>query len=409
LNFTIENGVTTLNLDMISTLCLALLLLIIGNFIKKRINFLEKFCIPSPVIGGLLFSLLAFGLRQTKVINISMDITFQSPFMIAFFTTVGLGASFAILRKGGYQLVAYWLLAGFLAIAQNVVGVGVAESVGIHPVLGVMAGAVSLEGGMGAAAAFGPTAESMGVNGATAVAIASATFGLISGGIIGGPLARYLIVKYKLSPDLSVTTEDLELEDKIETNSNKITADEILIHMAAITVCMAIGSLASSWFSNVTKLVLPGYVGAMFTAVILRNINDKAKFVELKTNVVDLIGDVCLSVFLSIALMNLKLWDLADLALPLFIILFTQVIFMILYCIFICFKVLGKNFDAAIMCAGMIGHGLGATPNAIANMRTVTDKYGPSPRSFLIVPIVGAFLIDLFGIPAIVWFMNAFS
>lgn len=406
----IINGLLTLKVDMIATLALALLLLFLGSFLRKRINFFERFCIPAPVIGGLLFSILALILKQSNIIIISMDTTFQSPFMIAFFTTVGLGASFGLVKKGGKPLIIYWILCSILAVAQNAIGVATAKLVGIHPVLGVMMGAVSMEGGHGAAAAFGPMAEGLGVASATTVAVAAATFGLISGGLIGGPIAKHLIDKYNLKP---TEVEELEGQSYREaagiSEKANITSTAFLLQLMVITVCMTIGAMASSWITKKTGAALPGYVGAMFTAVIFRNINDKFKLVKLDLYTIDLIGDVSLGIFLSMALMTLKLWELANLAGPMVVVLMSQVIFMLIYTIFIVFKALGQDFDAAVMASGMAGHGLGATPNAIANMGAVTEKYGPSTKAFLIVPLVGAFLIDLIGIPNIVWFINFFK
>ncbi|MBW9146892.1 sodium/glutamate symporter [Clostridium sp. CM028] len=400
----------TLKVDMVATLATAILLLLLGYWLIKKVAFFRKFCIPAPVIGGLLFSILALVLKQSGLITISMDTTFQSPFMIAFFTTIGLGASFKLLKKGGKCLIIYWLLCGVLAISQNVIGIVFAKITGIHPMFGIMAGSVSMEGGHGAAAAFGKTAEAMGIAGSTTVAIAAATFGLISGGLIGGPIAKHLIDKHKLKPSTSDNYDVKSFENVVsDTGNTKITTNMVMAHMAIITVCMTIGSIASGWFSTATGLSLPGYVGAMFVSVAFRNINDKIHIAKLDYYTIDLMGNVSLGIFLSMALMTLKLWELVGLAGPLLIIVTAQVIFMILYTVFVVFKFLGKDFDAAVMAAGMAGHGLGATPNAIANMGAVTEKYGPSPKAFLIVPLVGAFLIDLIGIPTIVFFMNFFK
>ncbi|WP_010296809.1 sodium/glutamate symporter [Clostridium senegalense] len=406
----IIEGLLVLKVDMVATLAIAILLLLLGYWIIKKVSFLRKFCIPAPVIGGLLFSILTLILKQSNLVTIDMDTTFQSPFMIAFFTTIGLGASFKLLKKGGKCLVIYWILCGVLAISQNVIGVVFAKITGIHPMFGIMAGSVSMEGGHAAAAAFGKTAETMGVSGAKTVAIAAATFGLICGGLIGGPIAKGLIDKYKLKPS-TISEYDTTSYDEVvnDENSSKVTTKNIMIHLAVITVCMTIGSIVSEWFSNVTGLSLPGYVGAMFIAVIFRNINDKKHIVKLNFNLIDLMGNTCLGIFLSMALMTLKLWELSGLAGPLLIIVIAQVVFMILYTTFVVFKLVGKDFDAAVMAAGMAGHGLGATPNAIANMSAVTEKYGQSAKAFLIVPLVGAFLIDVIGIPTIVLFMNLFK
>ncbi|WP_129600380.1 sodium/glutamate symporter [Anaerophilus nitritogenes] len=403
-------GMLTLKVDMIATLAVAVSLLLIGYKIRNKATFFEKFCIPAPVIGGLLFAIIVLILRVWNIVTIQLDTTFQSPFMIGFFTTVGLGGSFRMLRKGGLILIIYWLLSGALASFQNIIGVVFAKLTGLHPMLGIMAGAVSMEGGHGAAAAFGPTAESMGYVGASTVALSAATFGLIAGGLIGGPIARYLIEKYNLKPEEADTLE-IETYKQLAATGKKseMSSHSIFVHIALITLCITIGSMISEWFSQVIDFVLPSYVGAMFIAVIFRNINDQIKLVNLDHYLIDTIGNISLGIFLSMALMNLKLWQLFDLAIPMFVILIMQVLFMIIFCVFICFRLLGKNFDAAIMSAGMAGHGLGATPNAIANMGSVTEKYGPSPRAFLIVPLVGAVLIDIVALPTIVWFMNLFQ
>lgn len=408
MNFLLQNGIYTLELGMIATLALALSLLFLGRFLRKKIYFLERFCIPAPVIGGLLFSILTLFLHQTNLFSIKMDTTFQSPFMLLFFTCIGLNASLKLVKKGGKALIVYWLLCCFLAISQNTIGVILAKLVHIHPLLGVMMGAVSMEGGHGAAGAFGPEAEAMGVTGAAVVAMAAATFGLVSGGLIGGPLAKHLITKYNLSP----STEDLGMKKEFQEHNTDISifnSNSILFHLTVISICMTVGLIVADSLKASFGIALPGYVGAMFTAVFVRNINDLKKIFALHSQVVENLGDIGLGIFLSMALMSLKLWELADLALPMLIILFAQVLWMIIYVLFVVFRLLGRDFDAAIMVAGMAGHGLGATPNAIANMTTVTEKFGPSTKAFLIVPLCGAFLIDLVGIPCIVWFMNAFA
>lgn len=405
----IIEGLTTLSFDMVGTLALAILLLLLGYNIRKKVGFLEKFCIPAPVVGGLLFSILALTLKQTEIVEFKMDNILQTPLMIAFFTTVGLGGSFKLLKKGGIALGIYWILAGILSISQNIIGVTVAKLVGIHPMFGIMAGAVSMAGGHGGAAAFGETAEvTMGIAGSLTVGMAAATFGLISGSLIGGPIARYLIEKNNLKPTATkfATVEETLGNDKY----NSVTYNGVMYNLAILSVLMVIGSIISKGLSSMMNdLVLPAYVGAMFVAVAFRNLNDKIKLVKIDFHIMDLFGDVSLGIFLSMALMTLKLWELIGVAGPLLLIILAQVIFMTVYTIFVVFKLTGKDFDSAVMCAGMAGHGLGAAPNAIANMGSVTEKYGPSSKAFLIVPLIGAFLVDIIHIPNIVWFMNFFK
>ena len=410
MEFEIIDGIKTINLDMIATVALGSLLLLFGNFLKRKIKLLEKFCIPGPVIGGLLFAIIIFILKTSNMLNISMDTTLQSPFMIAFFTTIGLGASFNLLKKGGKLLIIYWILCGILSIAQNLIGVIGAKITNINPLIGIMCGAVSMEGGHGAAASFGATIESLGVNGAVTIGMAAATFGIMCGGLIGGPISRYLIDKYKLTSNENEINNNVSVEDIAGIKlSDSFNSNTMIVQIAVIASCMTVGSVVGTLFSSVTKIVLPGYVGAMFIAVIFRNINDRFKIVDLDLYSIDIISNVCLGIFLTMALMTIKLWELSGLAGPMIVIVASQVIFIALYGVFIAFRVLGKDFDAAIMVSGMLGHGLGATPNALANINSVTSKYGNSTKAFLIVPLVGAFLIDLVAIPTIVTFINFFS
>lgn len=429
MTFLWEQGIPVIKLDMIATLALAILLLLLGRVMVNRIGILGRFCIPAPVAGGLLFSILMLILHQSNILIIKMDTLLQTPFMLAFFSTIGLIASFKLVKKGGKLLLFYWLLCGFSSLMQNVIGVSLAQVFDIDSLLGVLMGAVSMEGGHGAAGAFGPEIEAMGVFGATAVAMAAATFGLVSGGLVGGPIAKYLLNKnnlksteaLELAGDGTVTatggnngvsssSDDAKAAKKeSEYAESAISAHSLFIHTAIIAVCMTIGLMVGSWLKGSLGIALPSYVGAMFFAVILRNINDQLNVVKLHTETINLIGDYCLGVFLSMALMTLKLWELVDLAIPMIVVLGAQVVFMIVYCLFIVFPLLGKTYDAVIMCAGMAGHGLGATPNAMANMKAVTEKFGPSTKAFLIVPLCGAFLIDLFALPCIVWFINYFA
>ncbi|MDN4608106.1 sodium/glutamate symporter [Sporosarcina highlanderae] len=395
-------------LGVVETLCLALALLLLGSYLAKNINFLGKFCIPAPVIGGFLFAIVAAILRGFGLIEISLDTTLQSLFMLAFFTTVGLGASFTLIRKGGKLLVIYWLICGALAFIQNVIGVSLAKVFGLQPLIGIMVGAVSMEGGHGGAAAFGETLESLGIDSAVTVGLAAATLGLIAGGLVGGPISKYLITKNNLKPNENAVNL-VDLESAVKTDEKKLTANLFINQVFIITLCMSLGTLLGKYFSEITGFVLPGYVGAMFVAIIVRNAMDKLKMKYFDLKGTTIIGDLSLGIFLSMALMSIQLWQLADMALPMVLIIAVQVIFMVLFTIFVVFRLLGKNFDAAVMAGGLAGHGLGATPNAIANMDAITRKYGPSPTAFLIIPIVGAFLVDALYIPIILAFINFFS
>jgi len=403
------DGLLTLKLGLVESTALAVLLLLWGYAVRRKVKVFERFCIPAPVIGGLAFSIVALLLRQSHLLAFKLDTTVQSPFMIAFFTTVGLGGSFSLLKKGGVGLIIYWLAAGFIAWSQNGLGVLLAKLTGVHPLYGVICGAITMEGGHGSAAAFGPVIEGLGIKGATTVGMAAATFGLISGGLLGGPVTKYLIEKHNLEKKQSGEAYVSLAEARGITQEEPISGNRVMQTLGVILVAMTVGAIASKWIESTFKLVLPGYVGAMFVAVILRNLNDHFRLVRIHEQSVDMIGDVTLGIFLSMALMTLKLWELFDLAIPMLVILIGQVVWMAVFTIFILFPLLGRDYDAAVMCAGMCGHGLGATPNAVANMSAVTEKYGPSTKAFLIVPLVGAFLIDLFGIPSILTFINIFK
>ena len=389
--------------NQISTLCIAVLMFLVGDALVNRVGVLNRFCIPAPVVGGLIFAIAVTVLKSSGIVSIVLDTSLQSLFMVTFFTTIGLGASFKLIRLGGKLLVIYWLMCGFLALAQNVIGVSLASLMGIHPLIGVMAGAVSMEGGHGAAAAYGQTVESLGIPSAVTIGLAAATFGLVAGGLVGGPVAQYLIRKNGLTPAAD------ESEEYVKAEKQEVAYHSFMTQVFLITFCMAVGVFFGDLFSKWTGFVLPGYVGAMFAAVVVRNIIDRLRPAWVNMHEINLIGDVSLAIFLSMALMSIKLWEIADLALPLLLIVFVQVVFIVTLAIFVLFRVLGKNFDAAVMVSGFLGHGLGATPNAMANMGAVTEKFGPSRKAFLIVPIAGAFLIDVFGMPIIITTINMFK
>ncbi|OCA81274.1 sodium/glutamate symporter [Pseudobacillus wudalianchiensis] len=397
----------TAEINQVTTIFLAVAVFIAGTFLNKKLPFLDRFCIPAPVVGGLLFAIVATILKSLDLLTISLDTSMQGLFMLTFFTTVGLGASFGLIKLGGKLLVIYWLSCGFLALMQNVIGISFAKLLDIHPLIGVMVGAVSMEGGHGAATAFGTTIEKAGIDSALSVGLAAATLGLVAGGLVGGPIVKYLVNKYNLKPtepELNAASANLE-----DTADAPVTSQSFMMQVFIITLCMAVGSYLGNVFTNLTGFSLPDYVSAMFVAVIVRNILDQFDKNIIQMKSISIIGDITLGIFLSMALMSIKLWEIANLALPLIIIVMIQVLFIALFGIFVLFKLLGKDYDAAVMVAGFTGHGLGATPNAIANMSAVVNKFGPSQKAFLIVPIVGAFLIDVFAMPIIITTINMFS
>lgn len=403
---TIEN-ILNINTDAVMTLAMASLLLVLGYWIKGKAKILDKYCIPAPVVGGFIFMFVTWIGHTTGAFTFNFTNTFQDPFMLAFFTTVGLGASFSLLKKGGKLLLIYWLICGVLSILQNTIGIGISKVIGLEAPYALLSSAIAMIGGHGAALSYGTTFAEMGYEAAPLVGAAAATFGLISAVLIGGPVGRRLIVKYDLKPDT---------DDTFDTDVAKINADhgaqlsglDIIKNVTAIIVCMAIGTAISGQVGKLIGMSFPTYVGAMFTAVILRNLNEKVHIYNFNYSLVEGIGDVMLSLYLALALMTLKLWELAGLIGGVAIVVFCQVIFMVLAAYFIVFRILGKNYDAAVMCAGLCGHGLGATPSAIVNMTAVNERYGMSRRAMMIVPIVGAFLVDIIYQPATIWFIKTF-
>ena len=327
--------------------------------------------------------------------------------MLAFFTTVGLGASISLLKKGGMLLIVYWLIAGIISVFQNVIGIGVGKLVGLEAPYALLSSAISMVGGHGAAAAYGSTFADMGYAAAPLVGAAAATFGLISAVMVGGPVGRRLIVKYNLKPDASENFES-DINTVNAAGAAKLSSLDVIKNVTALLVCMALGTMVSGWIGKRIGMSFPTYVGAMFVAVIVRNLNEKFNLYNFDFALVDGIGDVMLSLYLSIALMTLKLWELAGLIGGVLVVLICQVVFMVLVSYFVVFRLLGKNYDAAVMCAGLCGHGLGATPSAIVNMTAVNERYGMSRRAMMIVPIVGAFLVDIIYQPQTIWFIKTF-
>lgn len=407
MEFIRENGVLTINLDSILTLALAVILLLVGYGIKNRSSFLRKYCIPAPVVGGFLFMFITFIGYKTNTFNFGYENVFQSTFMLAFFTTVGLGANLKILKSGGKLLIIYWLICGLLSLFQNIIGIGVSKTIGLQPAYGMLASSISMIGGHGAAMSYGSTFAKLGYEQAPVVGAAAATFGLIFGVVIGGPLGRRLIFKNDLKP-VEDNFDSSKLDSLFREEKIELTNLDIVKNVAAIIISMAIGTLVSKFIGTLINMDFPDYVGAMFIAVVLRNVNEKAHLYKFSGNLVDGIGDVMLNLYLALALMTLKLWELQDLMGGVLVVLICQVIFMIIYAYFFVFRALGKNYDAAVMCAGLCGHGLGATPSAIVNMTAINEEYGMSRKAMMIVPIVGAFLVDIIYQPIVLTFIKTF-
>ncbi|SHI39606.1 sodium/glutamate symporter [Lutispora thermophila] len=394
-----------LKLDMIQTIALAVVVLLVGQGLKKKIGFLEKYCIPVPVVGGLIFAILALVLRQTGVLTFEMDDTLKNVFMTAFFTTVGFTASFKVLKKGGIKVFIFLVIATVLVILQNVLGVSLAKVFGLNPLIGLATGSVPMTGGHGTSGAFAPLFEEAGAIGASTVAMASATFGLIMGSMIGGPIAKKLIEKHSLTNQIKNAGKSMSVNNQEE--AKKLIPENFMSATVQIILAMGIGTIISAILQK-TGMTFPSYIGAMFAAAIMRNISDMTDFVNVRMEEIDIIGNTCLSIFLSMALMTLKLWELADLAGPLVIMLLAQTVLMAIFAYFITFNVMGRDYEAAVITSGHCGFGMGATPNAIANMETMAEKYGPAPVAFFILPLVGSLFIDFFNAAVITTFMNFF-
>ena len=406
----------TIQLDMIQTLALAAVLLFAGYALRRRVPLLDRYNIPAPVIGGFLFAALALLLRLSDSVHFRFDTTLQNPLMIAFFTTIGLGANLRLLRVGGPQVLLFWGLATLLAIVQNLAGVGLATVLDVDPLLGLLSGSITMTGGHGTGAAFGALIEDQyAFKGAFTLAMAAATFGLVSGGLIGGPVATGLIKKWRPrhatpasgnpQPDgLQVAaTEGIEHEIDVEPRGEAVTAFRLLKVLTVILVAMWLGGLVSGWIGK--SFTLPAYIGSMIVAACICNTAPLVRL-RIEPRVVDDLGSVALSLFLSMALMSLKLWELLDLAIPLLVILAVQVLLVAAFAWFVDFRLMGRDYDAAVIAGGHCGFGLGATPNAVANMSAITEKFGPAPRAFLVVPMVGAFFNDFTNALVITTFLN---
>ena len=407
MDFETIEGILNINLNSTTTLALAALLLIMGYSINKRVTILNKYCIPAPVVGGFIFMFLTWLGHISSTFKFNFENIFQSTFMLAFFTTVGLGASFSLLKKGGKLLIIYWLTCGIISIFQNIIGITITKITGLEAPYALLSSAISMIGGHGAALAYGGTFAKMGYESAPLVGAAAATFGLITAVLIGGPLGRRLIEKNNLRPDNNENFDQSVTE--INTDKGvKLSDLDIIKNVVVILLCMAIGSYISTLIGKIIKMDFPSYVGSMFVAVIVRNINEKTHTYNFNFSLVDGIGNVMLNLYLSLALMTLKLWELSGLIGGVLLVVACQVIFMIIIAYFVVFRILGSNYDAAVMCSGLCGHGLGATPSAIVNMTAINERYGMSRKAMMIVPIVGAFLVDIIYQPATVWFIKTF-
>ncbi|MBS4088438.1 MULTISPECIES: sodium/glutamate symporter [Pseudomonas] len=386
-----------IQLDFYGTLVAASLVLLLGRGLVTRVGFLRNYNIPEPVAGGLLVALVLLIMRTLDV-EVRFDTSLQTPLMLAFFATIGLSADFASLRKGGRVVGIFLVAVAGLLVVQNAMGVGLATLLGLDPLMGLLTGSITLAGGHGTGAAWGTVfSEKYGLASASELAIASATFGLVLGGLIGGPVARLLIKRVEVPGCQNQQAPRLPKGFEQPNKERSITPFSFIETLALIAVSLLVGNLLNGWLQG-SALELPTFVCVLFVGVLLRNGLSALGLYQVFEREVSVLGNVSLSLFLAIALMSLKLWDLAALALPIFIILAVQTLVMALFAIFVTFRMMGRNYDAAVLAAGHCGFGLGATPTAIANMQAVTQRYGPSQIAFLVVPMVGAFFIDIINV-----------
>ena len=396
-----------MNFNTYETLALAGFVLFLGYFLVKRIAFLKNYNIPEPVVGGFLVAILLTVLYQGWGVSFTFDDNLRSSMMLVFFSSIGLSANFARLVKGGKPLIIFVIAAGILIALQNGVGIGGSLLLGIDPAYGLIAGSVTLTGGHGTGAAWAKDlTEVFGIEGATELAMACATFGLVSGGIIGGPVARHLLKKMGRgeNPE-NDDVDDIQEAFEHPTYQRKITTRSLLETITMMACCLLIGQFLDVQTKG-TVFTLPTFVWCLFTGVVIRNsLTHLFKF-NVADSAVDVLGNVGLSLFLAIALMSLKLWHLAGLALPVMVILAVQVVLMAVFAIYVTYRMMGSDYDAVVLSAGHCGFGLGATPTAVANMQAITSRFGPSHKAFLIVPMVGAFFIDLVNAAVLKVFME---
>lgn len=391
-----------IQLDMYQTLAAAVLVLLLGNYLKKKIYFLQKFCIPAPVIGGLIFAIMTCICYVTGIAEFSFDDTLREVCMVFFFTSVGFQANLKVLKSGGKSLIVFLGLVITLIILQNLTAVGLANLLNLNPLIGMCTGSIPMVGGHGTAGAFGPVLEDLNIKGATTICTAAATFGLIFGSLIGGPLGKRLIEKHSLLNTAANEDDSLLVEDekKHERHTN-MYADAVFQLILAIGV----GTIFTMLLTK-TGLTFPIYIGAMLAAALMRNICEYTGIATIHMGEINDLGGISLSLFLGMAMITLRLWELASLALPLVILLAAQVLLIIIFTYVIEFNIMGRDYDAAILVSGTCGFGTGATPNAMANMQAVCDQYVPSIKAYLLIPLVGSLFADFLNSLVITFFIN---
>lgn len=392
-----------LSINTYLTTAIALAMLVVGGLLKRKIAFFEKFCIPSSVVGGLLFAIVHLVLHSCGIVTFVFDGTIKDICMMAFFTTIGFQADVSILKKSGFDLIKCLILVSILIVLQNLVSVLIAVLMGVTPLLGMCTGSIPMVGGHGTSAAFGPILESFGFVGASSFCAAAATFGLVMGSLVGGPLAGRIVRKYNLSNE-----DGKDQAEVVIKGTRQISFENFFLSVSEIFVAMGLGTIVSSLISK-TGLVCPSYIGSMIVAAIMRNVFNSGKTLKIVTVEINEIGAACLSIFVSSAMIDLKIWQLAELAVPTLVMLAAQTVLMVVFARFVVFNVMGRDYDSAEMVAGICGFGMGATPNGLANMNSVSMRYGYSRKAFMIIPIIGGLFADFINSGIITVFLNVIS
>ncbi len=391
---------TTIHVNELESLLIAIIVLFLGYFINTKVKILRKYNIPEPIVGGLVIAFIITFLHF-QGFDINFKLGMQDTLMQMFFATVGLAASYKLLMKGGSRVFLFLGVATVFIIIQDAVGVGMSKALGLDPLLGLIVGSITLSGGHGTGAAWSQTfATDYGLN-TLELSMAAATFGLIMGGIIGGPIAQRLINKHKLKSDFGESgNHHIEHPDLItysDREEDRITSKNTIEVLFILLVCVAGASHLKTFVDSfgISALHIPEFVYALFIGVFITNVSEGTKCYKINKETVDALGTISLSLFLAMALMSLHLWELMDLAMPMLIILAVQTVVLGLFTYFVTFRVMGSNYDAAIIAGGHCGFGMGATPTAVMNMGSLVSRNGPSPQAFMVVPIVGAFFIDI--------------
>ncbi|HJQ33326.1 MAG TPA: sodium/glutamate symporter [Pyrinomonadaceae bacterium] len=428
MEFSVVEGLRTVKFDLVFSLALAAVTLFAGYFVQRRVGFLSRANIPAAAVGGLLFAALVFALRARGVLGVSLNTTLRAPLQTAFFTTIGLGATLGLLRAGGWRTGFLWLLATLAAVVQNAVGMALAVALGAPALLGVICGALTLTGGPATGQAWEGKFTELGIAGAGSLIIASALFGIFVSSLVGNPVATALIRRFKLAPERTraaprdeeeefwALSPTVAVEDEVrdegksrgrgaKDEESRLDAGALLHNILLVLLVMGVGAVLSLLFKH-PSFTLPDYIGAMVVAAVVRNVDDRTGWFRVDVRAVGAIASVSLALFLVIALMSLELWKIAGLALPMLVILCVQVLVTVAYAVLVTYVLMGRDYEAAVTASGHVGFGLGITANAVANMEALVERYAPAPRSFLIVPVVGAFFIDFSNALVITLFVS---